>query len=365
MTFSDEPLRWGILSTARIARLNWNAMRDSGAARLVALASRDGAKAAAFVDGLQAESPWPEKPEALGSYGELLVREDIDAVYIPLPTGLRKEWVMKAAEAGKHVLSEKPCAVSAEDLREMIACCERNGVMFMDGVHFMHDERFGRLRGILAEGGKIRKFLKIGKSGKIGEVKRISSAFTFRGDADFAAMDIRGNVRLEPTGCLGDLGWYCLRVSLWAMDWRMPVRVAARVLDKVVHADGTETIMAFSGELDFPGGATADFYCSFLSPLQKWLRISGTAGNLYVPDFVRPLAEFDSDWELNHIREPRSGSPGMRSEPRMYKAFAEAVRAGLPERKWAEYALKTQIVMDACVRSALLGEAVGEVPSAE
>jgi predicted dehydrogenase len=347
MTSSDRPLRWGILSTARIGRLNWKAMRDSGAATLVALASRDVGKAAEWVDELQAEAPWPEKPEALASYEALLERDDIEAVYIPLPTGIRKAWVMKAAEAGKHVLSEKPCASSAEDLREMIDCCERHGVVFMDGVHFMHDDRFAHMRAMLGVGGEI------------GEVKRISSAFSFRCDEDFTATNIRAKVSLEPSGCLGDLGWYCLRASLWAMDWQLPVRVSARVLDAVRDADGGEVIMACSGELDFPNGATADFYCSFLSPLQKWLRLSGTAGNLHVPDFVRPLAEFDIDWELNHIGRPRAANPGMRSEAKMYETFARAARAEVPDRQWAEYALKTQIVQDACMRSAALGRPVG------
>ncbi len=352
MSSSTDCLRWGILSTARIVRLNWGAMLESGAGRLVALASRDLAKAEKFIDGMQANSPWPEEPVALGSYEELLGRDDIDAVYIPLPTGIRKEWVMKAAAAGKHVLSEKPCAVSAADLREMISCCEKNGVMYMDGVHFMHDTRFDRMRALLADGKTI------------GSVKRVTSAFTFRADGDFTATDIRSKSDLEPSGCVGDLGWYCLRASLWAMDWQMPESVSCRVLDAVSLADGSKTIMDFSGELDFPGGATAAFHCSFRSPLQKWLRISGTEGNLYVPDFVRPLPEYESDWELNHIAEPRGKAPGMASEPSMFAAFAAAC-VGSPDRKWAEYSMKTQILLDACLRSAELGRvvAVDEVPS--
>ncbi len=348
-SLSNKTLRWGILSTARIVRLNWDAMLESGAATLVALASRDLAKAESFIEEMQEGSPWPEKPVALGSYEELLGRDDIDAVYIPLPTGIRKEWVMKAAAAGKHVLSEKPCAVSAEDLREIIACCEKHGVMYMDGVHFMHDPRFARMGEMLADGETI------------GEVKRISSAFTFRADEEFTGKDIRAKADLEPSGCVGDLGWYCLRASLWAMDWQMPVSVSGRVLDAASHADGTTTIMAFSGELDFPGGATATFHCSFLSPLQKWLHISGTEGNLYVPDFVRPLPEYDSDWELDHIAEPRAKNPGMGSEPRMYVAFAAAC-AEKPDRRWAEYSLKTQALLDACLLSAKLGRIVEVIP---
>ncbi len=72
----------------------------------------------------------------------------MDAVYIPLPTGLRQEWVVRAAEAGKHVICEKPCAVSAADLSEMISACRKNRVQFMDGVMFMHNPRLGRVREI-------------------------------------------------------------------------------------------------------------------------------------------------------------------------------------------------------------------------
>jgi predicted dehydrogenase len=136
MNSASSPLRWGILSTARIVRRNWPGMRDSGAGILVALASRDTAKAERFIDEMQAVAPWPVRPKAYGSYESLLESPEIDAVYIPLPTGIRKEWVMRAAAAGKHVLCEKPCAVNAADLKEMIDCCEKHGVMFMDGVMY-------------------------------------------------------------------------------------------------------------------------------------------------------------------------------------------------------------------------------------
>ncbi len=335
---NPSTLRWGILSTARIVRKNWQGMRDSGAATLVALASRDLEKARAFIDGIQAEFPWPEKPTALGSYQDLLDSPDIGAVYIPLPTGVRKEWVMRAASTGKHVLCEKPCAVSATELREMLACCEENNVLFMDGVMFMHDPRYVRLREILDD------------DVSVGPLKRLTSVFSFGGSEDFAKTDIRGQVGLEPTGCLGDLGWYCLRGMLWAMNWELPTQVTGRILTEIANGGGESAIMEFSAELDFPNGVTGAFYCSFLAPNQMWLNLSGTAGYLRIPDFVVPATGNDVDWETNYLRQPRAIAT--RSiEANMFARFAADATAGALDPRWAEIALKTQILLDACLLS--------------
>jgi predicted dehydrogenase len=330
------PLRWGILSTARIIRSNWVSMRESGAATLVALASRDIGRAQEFIDELQATTPWLVKPAAYGSYESLLADPEVDAVYIPLPTGIRKEWVIRAAEAGKHVLCEKPCAINAADLREMTDCCARHGVMFMDGVMLMHDPRYVRLREIMDDGVTI------------GSVKRISSSFNFRGGDDFIGGDIRSHTALEPAGCLGDLGWYCLRGILWAMNWQLPQRVSGRVL-----ATAGSAIMDFSGDLDFADGASATFHCSFLAHDQVWLSISGTQGSLRVADFVSPAAGNDSDWEIGYQRQPRLADTGMSNPARMFVNFAAA--ANKLDRQWAEISLVTQVLQDACELSSQLG----------
>lgn len=338
------PLRWGILSTARIVRRNWCGMRDSGAASLVALASRDLGKARQFIGKMQDTAAWPDAPAAHGSYESLLASPEVDAVYIPLPTGIRKQWVLRAAEAGKHILCEKPCAASSADLREMIASCQANDVLFMDGVMFMHDPRFARLREILDDGQSI------------GAVKRISSVFSFRGDDDFAAADIRSRVELEPAGCLGDLGWYCLRASLWAMHWQLPTRVSGRILATSTDAQGHSAITEFSGELDFPGGASASFYCSFHSPNQEWLNISGTQASLRVADFIAPDGQNDTDWELGFERQARPSETGITNEARMFATFAAAATNAAERATWAEISFKTQLVQDACEASSRLGK---------
>src|SRR5205823_7208453 len=158
----------GILGTAGIARKNWKAIRNAGNSALVAVASRDRDRARAFIEGCQADVPLTPAPAPCGSYQELLDRKDIDAVYIPLPTGVRKEWVLRAARAGKHVLCEKPCAVNSADLRVMLDACRAAGVQFMDGVMFMHSQRLPLLRQVLDDGQSI------------DTVRRITSQFSFK-----------------------------------------------------------------------------------------------------------------------------------------------------------------------------------------
>src|SRR5207245_8888982 len=116
----------------------------------------------------------------------LLDRDDIDAVYIPLPTGIRKDWVLYTARAGKHVLCEKPCAITSADVRAMLDACRENRVQFMDGVMFLHSQRLPLLPQTLAHGHSI------------GTVRRISSQFSFKASDDFLTTNIRASKLLEP-----------------------------------------------------------------------------------------------------------------------------------------------------------------------
>ncbi|MEO1984762.1 MAG: Gfo/Idh/MocA family oxidoreductase, partial [Fuerstiella sp.] len=157
---SEQLCRWGIMSTAGIAVKNWHSIAASGNGQVVAVASRSVDKAQAFIDTCQASVPVDHQVDALGTYEELLGRDDIDAVYVPLPTGLRTEWVVKAANAGKHVMVEKPCGVTADDVQKMIDACNANNVQFMDGVMFMHSARLPEIRRTLDDGtsvGEIRR----------------------------------------------------------------------------------------------------------------------------------------------------------------------------------------------------------------
>jgi predicted dehydrogenase len=350
-------LRFGILSAANIGRQNWKAVFNSGNAIVTAVASRDAGRSREFIREGQREFPFAAEPAALGSYEELLASPNVDAVYIPLPTGLRKEWVLRAAAAGKHVICEKPCGVSFADVREMTDACKKNRVQFMDGVMFMHSPRMPRVREVLDDG----------KS--VGPVRRISSAFSFLGTGDFSQGNIRVDGRLEPAGCLGDLGWYCLRFTLWAMKWQLPHTVTGRILSQSEPTGGREPAPTeFSAELFFDDGVSAGFYTSFLAAPQQWVFISGVNGWVWTPDFVHPFNSREPAFEVNRteIRVQEAGA-AQRQTPIpesdelghataqntiMFRNFANQVFSGKLNDDWPMWALKTQQVMDACFESA-------------
>lgn len=347
--------RWGILGAAVIARKNWQALRLAGNSALVAVASRSLDRSRQFIEECQASVPFETAPEALGSYEELLARKDIDAVYLPLPTGVRKEWVIRAAEAGKHVLAEKPVGCTLADVREMTAACAKHGVQFMDGVMFMHSERLSQLRGVLDDGQSV------------GKIRRIATQFSFNASADFHQSNIRVQDALEPLGCLGDLGWYNIRFILWALGYGLPTSVSGRLL----KATAGGVPLEFSAELFFPNDVSASFYCSFVTENQQWANISGTQGFATVPDFVLPFygnevgfsvtnAAFQvtgCDFNMeNHTRQYRlpeySNSHATAQETRLFRRFSELALSGRPDPFWPEITLKTQQVMDACLASA-------------
>jgi predicted dehydrogenase len=327
------------------------------------VASRSLDRARQFVAECQAACPLPGPAEAVGSYDELLARPDVDAVYIPLPTGVRKEWVLEAAGAGKHVLVEKPVGVAAADVRDMLAACERNQVQLMDGVMFMHSRRLDALRRTLDDGVSV------------GRVRRIASQFSFNAPESFARENIRGDSRLEPHGCLGDLGWYNIRFALWVMRYEMPTEVAARVLAAAGRPQ--EVPFEMSAEMLFPGGVSASFYCSFRTENEQWATVSGTKGFVHVPDFVLPFfgdevrfevtssvfekagCDFDMRRRTRTVVVPEySNSHPTAQEANMFRAFSDLVVANRRDPRWGDIALRTQLVVEACAESTKSGRPV-------
>lgn len=355
-----QKLGWGILGTANIAQKNWKAIHNSGNATVSVVASRDLGRSQRFIRNCQAEAPMEKMPRAFGSYSELITSSEVDAVYIPLPTGLRKEWVLKAASAGKHVVCEKPCAATVADLEEMLAACREHKVQFMDGVMFMHSQRLEAMREALK------------KSEGIGAIKRITSAFTFGSTPEFFSGNIRTHGALEPLGCLGDLGWYCIRFALWAMDWQMPQKVTGRIVSQFSRLDSQVPVPTdFSGELVFDREISAGFYCSFIAANQQWAKIGGEQGYLEVDDFVLPFhgsaLSFRTQKATFHVNgcdfkmEPHSktfsvpeyshGHPSAQ-ESNMFRNFSNQVRSGNINELWPDIGLKTQRIASACLESA-------------
>jgi predicted dehydrogenase len=360
--------RWGILGAASIARKNWQAIRNAGNATLHAVASRDATRAEAFIRECQSHTPFDPPPRAVGGYEALLADGSVDAVYIPLPTALRKEWVVKAARAGKHVLAEKPAGVDAAEVKEMLDACAQGGVQFMDGVMFMHSKRLDKLREVID-----------GES--VGTIRRIASQFSFFGPEDWVQRDIRLHGELEPAGCLGDLGWYNLRFTLWVMGYALPRQVSGRLLAEAKRPDSPRAVPTeFSGELFFDGGVSASFYCSFRTEHQQWAHVSGTKGSVSVPDFVLPYYGAEATFTVSRpvfnvhgcdfnmaehtarvaVAEYSNSAPDSQ-EANMIRTFSGLALGGKPDPTWGEVALKTQRVLDACLASAREGGRVVEV----
>jgi predicted dehydrogenase len=362
-------IRWGILGTAQIARKNWKAIWNSKNGVLVAVASRELERSRRFIEECQAEAPFETLPKAFGNYEELIAAPNVDAVYIPLPTGIRKEWVERAAEAGKHIVCEKPCANSVSDLEQMIQNCRRSRVQFMDGVMFVHSQRLDRMSALLKD------------ERTIGRIKRITSAFTFNVPEAFFQSNVRVQNELEPHGCLGDLGWYCIRFVLLAMDWKLPRAVTGTLLSEFKHPDSKLPVSSeFSGELFFDGGVSGSFYCSFLTGIEQWAVVTGTQGNLRVADFVLPCSGDELGFEVENptyevqgcdfdmqpnrqcfVVKEHSHSHPTSQETNLFRHFADQVLSGQLNDSWPDMALKTQRVMQACRESSAAKGRVVEI----
>jgi predicted dehydrogenase len=237
----------------------------------------------------------------------------------------------------------------------MIAACAKHRVQFMDGVMFMHSPRLAKIREVLNDGQSV------------GEIRRISSAFSFYGADNFLRDNIRVNGALEPAGCLGDLGWYCLRFALWTMNWQLPGEVTGNILSQ----SGSPVPTEFSGELIYDGGVSAGFYCSFLANKQQWAHISGQKGWLRVPGFVQPLNSYEPAFEVNdaEVRTPAAVKCPPGADPAgfghataqatlMWRNFADQIFSGQLNEDWPRWALPTQRVMDACLEAARRGVVV-------
>ncbi len=276
-----------------------------------------------------------------------------------MPTGIRKEWLIRAAQAGKHILCEKPCAINSEDLRAMLDACRKSRVQFMDGVMFMHSARLPLLRQVLDDGQSI------------GPIRRIASQFSFKASEEFYRQNIRSSGELEPLGALGDLGWYNVRMSLWVMKNQLPERVMGRILTDHARDGAPPVPVEFCGELYYAGGASASFYCSFRAENHQWATVSGTQGYLTVSDFVVPFYGCEAAFEVNRpvfrvrgcdfnmeshprrfaVAEYSSGGPDSQ-ETNMVRTLARIATTGQLEPQWGELALKTQQVLDGCLQSA-------------
>ncbi len=255
---ATRPLRWGLLSTARINRALIPALRGSRRNRLVAVASRSQEQADAYA------KEW-SIPRALGSYEALLADPDIDVIYNPLPNSLHAEWSIRALRAGKHVLCEKPMALSVAEVDEITAAAHESGCVLAEAFMYRHHPQTLKAQELV-------------HSGALGELRLIRGAFTF-------TLTREGNYRAVKEmggGSLWDVGCYPVNYarSLLGVE---PLEVFGWQVAGPGGCDET-----FVGQMRFPGEVLAQFDSGFRSPFRTELEVIGSEAVLRIPNPFKP-----------------------------------------------------------------------------
>jgi len=252
----SEPVRWGLLSTARINQAILDGAVQSERTEVVAVASRDQSHAEAYAreHGLE---------RAYGTYDALLADADLDVVYISLPNSMHVEWSIRALEAGKHVLCEKPLDRRVEAVERAFDAADRAGRLLMEAFMYRHHPQ-------------TQKAAELIRDGAIGELRQLRSRFSF-------TLDDESDVRLDPEldgGALMDLGCYC--ISMQRVLAGEPELVFGRL-----RMGGKGVDVGFAGVLQFGVDTFGEFHCGFDLPEANGLEAIGSEGTLVVPDPVR------------------------------------------------------------------------------
>lgn len=320
---TGNKLRWGVISTANIGRWAVNpAIRASRNGELTAIASRDEGRARDFA------AQW-EIPKHYGNYAALLADDSVDAVYIPLPNSLHREWSVRAAAAGKHVLCEKPLAMTEAECAEMQSAAEAAGITFMEAFMYRFHPRTERVLQLL-------------RDGVLGELKMIRSVFTFR-------LTRPDNIRLDPHlggGALMDVGCYCVNLSR-TMAGREPIEVQAFAS---WSESGVDNMM--SGTMRFDDDLLATFECGLNTKRRESYEIAGTDAYLRVPDAFLPGTDDVVIEEYRDDGEPVLHTIDGTDEYRlMVEHFADSALGGRSPRYGADEAALNMRVIEALYAS--------------
>ena len=279
-------VKWGIMSTAHINRLFLAGAREARSVELYAVASRDRARAQAYAreNGI---------PNAHGSYDELLADADVEAVYIPLPNSLHVEWSIRALQAGKHVLCEKPLSRRPDEVARAFDAAEQNDRLLMEAFMYRHHPQTHRLIELIA-------------AGAIGRLRMIRAAF------GFVAQDPR-DVRLQTGldgGALMDVGCYC--VSAARLIASEPERVSA---EQALGGDGVD--VAFAATMRHENDVLSHFDAGLALDSRDLLEVVGDAGSLLLEDpwhCRNPLIQLRRDGETERIEIDRVNSYRLEAE---------------------------------------------------
>lgn len=330
---ADAPVRWGVLGAANIAvRKVIPAMQASARTPVVAIASRDRAKAETAARELGIA-------RAYGSYEELLADSEVDAIYNPLPNHLHVPWTIRAAEAGKHVLCEKPIALSADEARQLLAVRQRTGVHIGEAFMVRSHPQWLAVREMVREG-------------RIGTLRVVAGHFAyFKRDPN----DVR-SVPEWGGGGLMDVGCYPITMSRWLFGEEPESVVGSIDRDPELGIDRIA-----SGLLRFPGGGQATFTCAMQLVHYQRMQLHGTSGRieLQIPFNApndRPCRIFvDDGSELGDSSARAIEFPAVDQYTLQAESFSAAIRGSAAVPVPLEDAIGNMAVIDAIFRSASSG----------
>ena len=254
----NKVLNWGLLSTARINNALITPLRASKRNQLVAVASRSQQSATAYAKEKKI-------PRAHGSYEALLADPDIDVVYISLPNHLHPEWTIKAVEAGKHVLCEKPLALSVDEVEAVQAAARTNGRVVAEAFMYRHHPQTLKVQELV-------------NSGSLGTVKLVRGSFSY-------VLSREGDVRLNPEwggGSIWDIGCYPISYARSVLG-QEPLEVFGH---QVIGPSGIDD--TFVGQMRFANDVLMQFDSSFVIPFHVYMEIVGSEGTLSVPSPFKP-----------------------------------------------------------------------------
>ncbi|ESS63763.1 oxidoreductase [Trypanosoma cruzi Dm28c] len=267
-------IRVGVIGAAKVLRETWIAIHEAKH-EITIVGCRDKLRGEKFVDELNAFIPFAKKP-LVEDYETVVASSNVDVVYIPIPVTARHKWVLECAKHRKHVVCEKPTAVSSLVLQEWLRHFAAKRLLFVDGTMLSHGRRVQDVRLALRE---------------IGKLRRMEAHFAFLASEEFLQSDIRLNPAQEPMGALGDVGWYCVRYFLHMVEFVLPDAVMGRVAQCSGPKNG---ISAFSGELLFTvegEPVVATFFCTYHAAYEQLVRIKGDDGIITVYGAIKPTDE--------------------------------------------------------------------------
>jgi xylose dehydrogenase (NAD/NADP) len=327
-----DAVKWGILSTADINSKVIPGAHASSKVDLLAVASRDKVRAESFAREWNIE-------RAYGSYEELLADPDLEAVYIPLPNTLHCEWTIRAVDAGKHVLCEKPLSRHPAEVEAAFDAAERKDRLLTEAFMYRHNPQTARLRQLIDEGA-------------IGELRLVRSTFSY---SLYDAENIRLRTDVEG-GALMDVGCYCVSGS----------RLLAGE-PEYVYGDAwygpSRTDWVFAGTMRFPGNVFATFDCGTALPERDELQAIGSEGSLFLDDpwhCNRPVIELRRDGRVERIEVAYEDSYRLELEN-----LSDAIRGEGDLLLGREDALGQARALEALHESATTGSAGKAVKEAE